>query len=90
MADIEQAPQQTETADEKAVHCPQKSQIREGKDARKRDENEVFLVAFSPDDLENPQNWSKKTKVGVTAALSATGFNRIMLSTVSLTKLLQD
>ncbi|RDL41178.1 putative Synaptic vesicle transporter SVOP [Venustampulla echinocandica] len=65
MADIEQAPQQTETAVEK-----------------ERDGNEAFLVTFSPDDPENPQNWSKKTKWGVTAALTATGFNRIMLSTI--------
>ena len=44
--------------------------------------DEEFLVAFSPDDPEDPKNWSKAAKWSVTLALSATGFNRIMISTV--------
>ncbi|KAF2184921.1 synaptic vesicle transporter [Zopfia rhizophila CBS 207.26] len=44
--------------------------------------DEVFLVTFSPDDAENPLNWSKKLKWGVTAAVSGTGFVRIMVSTM--------
>jgi hypothetical protein len=46
--------------------------------------NEAFLVTFSPDDPENPLNWSSKLKWGVTAAVSGTGFVRIMVSTVRL------
>jgi hypothetical protein len=46
--------------------------------------NDVFLVNFSPDDPENPLNWSSKLKWGVTAAVSGTGFVRIMVSTVRL------
>ena len=52
----------------------------EGREAR----DEAFLVNFGPDDPEDPKNWSLKMKWGVTSALSATGFNRIMVSTVSL------
>lgn len=44
--------------------------------------NEEFLVEFGPDDQENPLNWSSKVKWGVTAAVSSTGFIRIMVSTV--------
>lgn len=46
------------------------------------DESNVFLVTFGPDDAEDPLNWSTKLKWGVTAAVSGTGFNRIMVSTV--------
>ncbi|KAF4629858.1 hypothetical protein G7Y89_g8292 [Cudoniella acicularis] len=44
--------------------------------------NEAFLVTFSADDPEDPKNWPKKIKWGVTLALSATGLNRIMISTM--------
>ncbi|KAM0454692.1 hypothetical protein ACHAO4_004504 [Trichoderma viride] len=44
--------------------------------------NEEFLVEFGPDDQENPLNWSSKVKWGVTAAVSSTGFIRIMVSTM--------
>lgn len=50
--------------------------------------NEEFLVEFGPDDQENPLNWSSKVKWGVTAAVSSTGFIRIMVSTVRLCLLL--
>lgn len=50
--------------------------------ADKREES--LLVAFDPDDPESPLNWSTKVKWGVTMAMSATGFNRIMVSTVCL------
>lgn len=46
------------------------------------DDTNSFLVTFSPQDTENPLNWSTKLKWGVTAAVSGTGFNRIMVSTV--------
>lgn len=86
MADIEQArPQTADEKDvrleEKATDVSKKSQIREDKDER----DEAFLVTFGPDNPDNPLNWSKKIKWSVTGALSATGFNRIMVSTVGLT-----
>ncbi|TKX26334.1 MFS transporter-like protein 14 [Elsinoe australis] len=43
---------------------------------------EDYLVTFKPGDEEDPQNWSRKKKYGVTLALSATAFNRIMISTI--------
>jgi hypothetical protein len=46
------------------------------------DESNACLVTFGPDDIENPLNWSTKLKWGVTAAISGTGFLRIMVSTV--------
>lgn len=46
--------------------------------------DDAFLVVFGPDDTENPLNWSKKWKWGITAAVSGTGFVRIMVSTVRL------
>lgn len=46
------------------------------------DESNVFLVTFGPEDTEDPLNWSTKLKWCVTAAVSGTGFNRIMVSTV--------
>lgn len=45
--------------------------------------DEAFLVTFGADDPENPLNWSKKVKWGITLAVSGTGFVRIMVSTVS-------
>ncbi|KAI9723890.1 MAG: MFS siderochrome iron transporter 1 [Chrysothrix sp. TS-e1954] len=43
---------------------------------------EAYLVTFHPGDSEDPKNWSRGLKWGVTLALSATGFNRIMVSTM--------
>lgn len=47
----------------------------------------AFLVQFEPNDPENPLNWSKKWKWGVTAAVAGTGFTRIMVSTVRFSHL---
>lgn len=76
--DVEQARQETVAMDdviqlaEKDVdNSPEKSPTE-------------FLVIFGPDDQDNPLNWSTRFKWGVTGALSATGFNRIMISTVRL------
>ncbi|TVY84583.1 putative efflux pump mfs2 [Lachnellula suecica] len=44
--------------------------------------DDAFLVTFSQDDSENPLNWSQKLKWGITAAVSGTGFVRIMVSTM--------
>ncbi|KAB8224898.1 major facilitator superfamily domain-containing protein [Aspergillus novoparasiticus] len=45
--------------------------------------DEAFLVTFDQDDAQNPLNWTKKRKWGgVTAAISGTGFVRIMVSTM--------
>lgn len=44
--------------------------------------DEAFLVTFDLDDADNPLNWSTKLKWRVTAAMSGTGFVRIMVSTV--------
>lgn len=44
--------------------------------------DEAFLVTFGQNDAQNPFNWTKKRKWGVTAAVSGTGFIRIMVSTV--------
>lgn len=42
-----------------------------------------FLVAFAePFDAENPKDWRTGRKWAVTDVLSATGFNRIMVSTI--------
>lgn len=43
---------------------------------------ETYLVGFTPTDPENPQNWPWIRKWAVTGVLSATGFNRIMVSTI--------
>lgn len=45
-------------------------------------ESNTYLVIFGLDDTENPLNWPTKLKWGVTAAVSGTGFLRIMVSTV--------
>jgi MFS family permease len=45
-------------------------------------EDDPFLVAFSLSDHRNPLNWSSSRKWAVTDILSATGFNRIMVSTI--------
>ncbi|KAL4924814.1 MFS transporter [Aspergillus undulatus] len=46
-------------------------------------DNDPFLVAFAePYDAENPKDWPIGRKWAVTDVLSATGFNRIMVSTI--------
>ncbi|KAL3475842.1 major facilitator superfamily domain-containing protein [Aspergillus californicus] len=46
-------------------------------------QSDPFLVAFaSPYDAENPKDWPTGRKWAVTDVLSATGFNRIMVSTI--------
>lgn len=45
-------------------------------------EDDPFLVHFSDSDSSNPLNWSTGKKWAVTDVLSATGFNRIMVSTI--------
>lgn len=44
--------------------------------------DDPFLVSFSHNDAENPLNWPTGKKWAVTDVLSATGFNRIMVSTI--------
>ncbi|KAH7306076.1 caffeine resistance protein [Rhexocercosporidium sp. MPI-PUGE-AT-0058] len=45
--------------------------------------SDPFLVSFTlPYDAENPLDWSTTRKWSVTDVLSATGFNRIMVSTI--------
>ncbi|KJX95857.1 MFS multidrug transporter like protein [Zymoseptoria brevis] len=41
-----------------------------------------FLVEFGPEDADDPRNWSRRVKWAATLALSAQGFNRIMISTI--------
>ncbi|KAK6859560.1 hypothetical protein PG995_003196 [Apiospora arundinis] len=49
----------------------------------KEDITDPFLVTFAgPLDPEDPKNWTKSKKWAVTDVLSATGFNRIMVSTI--------
>ncbi|KAF7525347.1 hypothetical protein G7054_g11116 [Neopestalotiopsis clavispora] len=46
-------------------------------------DNDPHLVTFcEPFDAENPQTWPSNRKWAVTNVLSATGFNRIMVSTI--------
>lgn len=46
-------------------------------------ENDPFLVTFSaPYDTDNPKDWKLSRKCAITGVLSATGFNRIMISTI--------
>ncbi|KAI1342697.1 major facilitator superfamily domain-containing protein [Xylariaceae sp. FL0016] len=45
--------------------------------------DDAFLVAFNdPHDEDNPKDWPDARKWAVTDILSATGFNRIMVSTI--------
>ncbi|KAI0145176.1 MFS general substrate transporter [Xylariaceae sp. FL1272] len=45
--------------------------------------SDPFLVAFNePYDADNPKDWPNKRKWAVTDVLSATGFNRILVSTI--------
>jgi len=49
----------------------------------KAKQDDPHLVAFAkPFDAENPKDWSTSRKWAVTDVLSATGFNRIMVSTI--------
>lgn len=41
-----------------------------------------FLVTFTTPDPNNPKDWPNRVKWAVTDVLSATGFNRIMVSTI--------
>jgi hypothetical protein len=51
--------------------------------AKKETDTDPFLVKFDePYDAENPLDWSSGRKWLVTDVLSATGFNRIMVSTI--------
>ncbi|KAI1747389.1 major facilitator superfamily domain-containing protein [Xylaria castorea] len=46
-------------------------------------QTDPFLVAFDePYDADNPKDWPKGRKWAVTDVLSATGFNRILVSTI--------
>lgn len=87
MAEIVQTSQQALSETEKiAKDTTDLEKGRSHKDATEGqiDQDEAFLVTFIADDPGDPKNWSKKMKWGVTLALSATGFNRIMVSTVHL------
>jgi MFS family permease len=45
--------------------------------------SDPFLVAFDPNfDIDNPKDWTRGRKWAVTDVMSATGFNRIMVSTI--------
>jgi MFS family permease len=45
--------------------------------------DDPYLVAFDPNfDIDNPKDWTRARKWAVTDVLSATGFNRIMVSTI--------
>jgi hypothetical protein len=45
--------------------------------------SDPFLVAFDPNfDIDNPKDWTRGRKWTVTDVMSATGFNRIMVSTI--------
>ncbi|KAI0421977.1 major facilitator superfamily domain-containing protein [Xylaria grammica] len=51
-----------------------------GRDAKQAD---PFLVTFNePHDADNPKDWPNGRKWAVTDVLSATGFNRILVSTI--------
>ncbi|PGH34129.1 hypothetical protein GX50_03092 [[Emmonsia] crescens] len=51
--------------------------------AAKESDPDRFLVAFDQEyDAENPLDWRDGRKWMVTDVLSATGFNRIMVSTI--------
>lgn len=46
-------------------------------------QNDPFLVTYElPFDDENPKDWPLKKKWTMTGVLSATGFNRIVISTI--------
>jgi hypothetical protein len=76
--------QNQDDVEKTAVDATPQSQTKDAIENAESPWNEEFLVVFGPDDQENPLNWSNKLKWGVTAAVSSTGFIRIMVSTVSL------
>jgi MFS family permease len=52
-------------------------------DSKQHDNPDPFLVAFNAEyDAENPKDWPTSRKWAVTDVISATGFNRIMVSTI--------
>jgi hypothetical protein len=54
-----------------------------GEEEEEGTDNDPHLVTFcEPFDAENPQTWPSNRKWAVTNVLSATGFNRIMVSTI--------
>lgn len=56
---------------------------RDHVDSTAQTNSDTFLVSFSePYDKDNPKDWSPAKKWAVTGVLSATGFNRIMVSTI--------
>jgi hypothetical protein len=44
--------------------------------------DDPYLVTFARNDASNPKNWHSRRKWAVTDVLSASGFNRIMVSTI--------
>ncbi|KAI1332173.1 major facilitator superfamily domain-containing protein [Xylariaceae sp. FL0255] len=49
----------------------------------KQNDRDPFLVAFTePYDAENPKDWPNRRKWAITDVMSATGFNRIVVSTI--------
>lgn len=68
-----------ETADLELATLPDKSSTIK----QKENDQDPFLVAFKqPFDSDNPLDWPTSRKWMVTDVLSATGFNRIMVSTI--------
>jgi len=64
-------------ADVEMVALPDKAATESQKN------EDPFLVAFEPSfDVDNPKDWPSGRKWAVTDVLSATGFNRIMVSTI--------
>lgn len=47
-----------------------------------KEDIDPYLIVFSPNDPRNTLNWPTSRKWAVTDILSATGFNRIMVSTI--------
>ncbi|KAH8678313.1 MFS transporter [Xylariales sp. PMI_506] len=88
MADSIQAAQQVPEENEKRIADVGRSDVERGEaqndviSSLTLAQHDEFLVVFSPGDAENPLNWSKKMKWAVTAALSGTGFVRILVSTM--------
>ncbi|KAH8886950.1 MFS general substrate transporter [Thozetella sp. PMI_491] len=60
--------------------APVAPQTQDAVAAVKKDD--PYLVAFADTDSDNPLNWPTGRKWAVTDVLSATGFNRIMVSTI--------
>lgn len=92
MAGIEQAPQKAiveieKVAQDTAVNTHERTDLEQGYTdlsvtEGKSSQEDAFFVTFSLDDPEDPKNWTKKMEWGVTSALSASGFNCIIVSTV--------